>query len=148
MPVALDEPVPVWLLVPVKLLEGVPVALDEPEPVWLLVTVELLEGVPVALDEPVPVWLPVPVALLEGVPVWLPESLDDLLGLPEPVFESEADIEADGVVEAVHEASCSRCRTSTLQADCADSCCPMRPLQTTWYASSSSSTVSPTSLLS
>ena len=58
--------------VAVELLEGVPVALDEPVPVWLLVPVELLEGVPVALDEPVPdcdavrdeLPVPVPVAVL------------------------------------------------------------------------------------
>jgi len=36
-------------------------------PVWLPVPVELLEPVPVALDDGVPVWLPVPVELLEPV---------------------------------------------------------------------------------
>jgi hypothetical protein len=44
--------------------ELVPVALDEPVPVWLCE--------PVGLDEPVPVWLPVSVALDEPVPVRLP----------------------------------------------------------------------------
>ena len=51
--------VPVWLPVPVALVEPVPVALLEPEPVALeeAVSVALLEPEAVALDEPVTVAL-------------------------------------------------------------------------------------------
>jgi hypothetical protein len=89
LPVVEDDGVPVWVLVPVELLEPVPVALDDAEPVGLLEPepVELLDPDPVELGDAVLVWLwlPVPVELLEPVPVALLDPEPELVALSERV---------------------------------------------------------------